>query len=166
MSMIADQQEMQSPAEPATGPLGDSPLPQSTGRDYHWTMLAISLGVIVLACVLQVRGDQRVQFHWLAGWTLPELCQSKALLGWDCPGCGLTRSFIHLAHGDLAASLQVHRLGWLLALFVLVQIPYRLWALCSTTGSPLGHRLPWIAMWTIVFLLIANWFGGLVERFA
>jgi hypothetical protein len=33
----------------------------------------------------------------------------------ECPGCGLTRSIIELAHGNLESSLASHRLGLLLA---------------------------------------------------
>jgi hypothetical protein len=133
---------------------------------YHWVMLALSLAVIVLACLLSVRGDQRVEFGVLHGWPIPELCQSKALFGIDCPGCGLTRSFIYLAHGDVAASYQRHRLGWLLAIVVLLQIPYRVWAIRSGSAAPLGTRLPWVGMWIVVLLLMANWIAKLVERLA
>lgn len=131
---------------------------------YHRTMLLLSLAVIILACVLSVRGDQRVEMGWLRGWPIPELCQSKALFGWDCPGCGLTRSFIHLAHGDLSASFRIHRLGWLLALLVVLQVPYRIWAMQTPGGAPLGTRLPWIGTWLIVLLLMANWIARIIEQ--
>lgn len=133
-------------------------------KSYHRTMLALSLAVIVLAVVLSVRRDQRVEFGWLQGWPIPELCQSKALFGWDCPGCGLTRSFIHLAHGDIRASYEIHRLGWLLALLVVLQVPYRLWALRFPGGSPLGARIPWVGTWLIVLLLMANWIARIVQQ--
>lgn len=32
----------------------------------------------------------------------------------DCPFCGMTRSFVALAHGDLAAALRFHPAGPLL----------------------------------------------------
>lgn len=133
---------------------------------YHWIMLGLSVAVIVLACLLSVRGDQRVEFGALHGWAIPELCQSKALFGIDCPGCGLTRSFIHLAHGDVAASYQRHRLGWLLAIVVVMQIPYRAWAIRSKSQAPLGTKWPWVGAWIVVLLLMANWIAKLVEQFA
>lgn len=129
-------------------------------------MLGLSVAVIVLACLLSVRGDQRVEFGAFHGWPIPELCQSKALFGVDCPGCGLTRSFIYLAHGDFTASFHRHRLGWLLALVVVVQVPYRVWAIRSGNAAPLGTKLPWAGMWTIMLLLIANWIAKLIEQFA
>jgi len=44
-------------------------------------------------------------------------------LGFDCPGCGLTRSFAAMAHGHLQKGIDMHPLGlviaiWLLYLFV------------------------------------------------
>lgn len=39
------------------------------------------------------------------------LCAVKALTGADCPGCGLTRAFLLIAHGRLAAAAAVQPLG-------------------------------------------------------
>lgn len=150
------------PQSPDDQPSGRQQHSAAPYADYHRLCLTISIGVLVLACLLHVRTDQRVSLGLLPNWPLPEVCQSKVLLGLDCPGCGLTRSFIHLAHGDLAASLAVHSLGWLVALFVAAQIPYRLWALRSPTGAPLGERLPWIIAITTIVLLLANWITRLL----
>ena len=35
-------------------------------------------------------------------------CPSRALLHFDCPGCGMQRSFICLLQGDLKNSLHYH----------------------------------------------------------
>ncbi|MFO1091819.1 MAG: DUF2752 domain-containing protein [Planctomycetaceae bacterium] len=131
--------------------------------EYHRLVLGLAVCVLVAAFLLQVRPDQRVAVRFVPQWPLPEVCQSKVLLGIDCPGCGLTRSFVHLAHGNLAASLAVHPLGWLVALFVAAQIPYRAWALRSPTGAPLGGRLPWIATAALVVLLFAAWLARLIS---
>ncbi|MBL8850825.1 MAG: DUF2752 domain-containing protein [Planctomycetaceae bacterium] len=125
--------------------------------DYHRLILILAAGVLLAACVLQVRPDQRVELSLLPDWPFPEVCQSKRMLGWECPGCGLTRSFVHLAHGDIPASLAVHPLGWLIALFVALQFPYRVWALRTPGSAPLGERIPWVIAGTLVLLLIANW---------
>ncbi|MBS1708829.1 MAG: DUF2752 domain-containing protein [Armatimonadetes bacterium] len=44
-------------------------------------------------------------------------CPSVVLFHRPCPGCGLTTSWTHLLHGDLAASLHDHPFGPLLYLF-------------------------------------------------
>ena len=47
------------------------------------------------------------------GWVEagPSLCPFRLASGLPCPGCGLTRSVVALAHGDLSASLYYHPLG-------------------------------------------------------
>ncbi|MEK6261049.1 MAG: DUF2752 domain-containing protein [Planctomycetota bacterium] len=94
-------------------------------RQLHRCHLWFAAAIVVLACLLTVRDDQRVALRPLPNVALPESCPSKIYFGIDCPGCGLTRSFIHLAAGNLAASFATHRVGWLLALAVLGQFPYR-----------------------------------------
>lgn len=62
----------------------------------------------------------------LFGWEVPPLCLWNNLTGIDCPGCGLTRSFTWMGHGDVVASFDRHRLGPVLYLAVWVQVPLRL----------------------------------------
>jgi len=38
-------------------------------------------------------------------------CPSALILGRPCPGCGLTTSWTHLLHGQIAESFRVHWLG-------------------------------------------------------
>ncbi|MEZ6056852.1 MAG: DUF2752 domain-containing protein [Planctomycetaceae bacterium] len=132
----------------------------STGltlRTLHWTMLGLATLVLVMAASLRVRNDQRVEFFFAPGHPLPEACSAKRTLGLDCPGCGLTRSFVYLMQGDLAASRKVHTFGWLMFLVVLVQYPYRYWALRDPRQPPFGHLLPWTPIMGIVLLLWADW---------
>ena len=42
----------------------------------------------------------------------PILCPFRLATGLPCPGCGLTRSWIALAHGDVRGSLGEHPFGW------------------------------------------------------
>ena len=42
---------------------------------------------------------------------LPTLCVFRLLTGIPCPGCGLTRSCVCLAHGRLGESVAYHPLG-------------------------------------------------------
>ena len=125
----------------------------------HVEMLVVAGAVVVLAFFLEVHSDQRVAFSLFPAWPLPETCPSRSLFHIDCPGCGLTRSFIYLAHGDWAASLAIHRVGWLMALAVVWQFPYRIVALRSQTGAPLGNSVPKLFGWLLIVALIANWFA-------
>jgi hypothetical protein len=51
------------------------------------------------------------------GLGLP-LCMFRQLTGLPCPGCGLTRSMIVLAHGDLATAALMHPGGFPLFLLL------------------------------------------------
>jgi hypothetical protein len=122
----------------------------------HWAILAASLVVFGLALVLSVRGEEQVIVPG-AGKPLPGLCGSKMLFGVNCPGCGLTRCFIHLAHGianttlaagkavrgelsaaantagearnNLARAWHYNPGGLVLFSVMLAQIPFRSWKL-------------------------------------
>jgi hypothetical protein len=140
----------------------DLPADERIRRRRHREMLVISSLVVILAILLQVRPDGRVQF-WLApGLPLPESCPSYAYFGVKCPGCGLTRSFIYLAHGSWAESWHVHRIGWLLAAAVVVQFPYRILALRRPDRPLLGTTLLSLFGWALVVLLLANWLFNVI----
>jgi hypothetical protein len=123
----------------------------------HRTMLIVACGVVVLSLLLHVRSDQRVEFTWLPNIPLPESCWTYSLFGTKCPGCGLTRSIVYLAHGDWQASLAIHRLGILMAVAILAQFPYCIAGLFWKKDYPLGHRFASIVAWTLIVLLIGNW---------
>lgn len=123
----------------------------------HRQMLAMACGIIVLSLLLKVRDDDHAAFRFLPDWPIPSSCPSQIFFGVDCPGCGLTRSFVYLAHGDWGQAFSKHRLGWLLALSVVLQIPYRLAALFSSNRAPLGALFPRLFGMVLIVALIGNW---------
>ena len=128
---------------------------QPVSRRRHKEMLCVAALILVLAFVLQVKGEEKVIMPGLPAYPLPETCVARQLWGIRCPGCGLTRSFIFLAHGDWSASFRMHRLGWLLAAAVIIQLPYRALALRGRPTLPL-----WLGRLfglTLIVLLIGNW---------
>jgi hypothetical protein len=135
---------------------GDRPEGRAA-RTHHRTMLLISCGVVVLAFLFEVRPDQRVALPVAPQYPMPETCMSRQLFGLHCPGCGLTRSLIHLAHGDWRASMAMHRLGWMMAAAVLLQFPYRISCLRHGSALPLGKRIPQWFGYALVFAMIVNW---------
>jgi hypothetical protein len=120
-------------------------------------MLAMACGIIVLSFVLVVRSDEHAACALLPGWPIPSTCPSQSIFGIDCPGCGLTRSFIFLAHGDWHNAFLRNRMGWLLAFAVLLQLPYRLIALRGPNRMPLGRRIPQLFGMVLIVGLIGNW---------
>ncbi|HWB10720.1 MAG TPA: DUF2752 domain-containing protein [Pirellulales bacterium] len=125
-------------------------------RNHHWVMLAVAVAVVVAATVLEVQPEERVALRGLSRYPLPHLCMSRSLLGLSCPGCGLTRSFVYLAHGRWQEAWRVHRLGWLLAGLVLIQLPYRGMILARLMRPISSRAAQWLA-WGLVGLMAANW---------
>jgi len=132
-------------------------------RKRHWEMLGIATFVVVMAFALDVLpGGTRVAFHGLHQWPLPQTCVFRTATGRNCAGCGLTRSFILLAHGHFRESVHMHRLGWLMALGFLVQFPYRLLSLWRPDRPLLPQPVPEVFGWGLVVVLFANWLAGMV----
>jgi hypothetical protein len=69
------------------------------------------------------------QWVYALGWQVPELCTLRKVLGIRCPGCGLTRSFVFMGHGEWWTALRMNWLGPPFWLIVASQIPLRIWAL-------------------------------------
>jgi hypothetical protein len=81
----------------------------------RWAPVACLVGLTTLALLP------------LDGFGVP-LCAFKFMTGLPCPGCGLTRSLIHLAHGDVGGAAVMNPVGLVLfpvlaALALLVFIP-------------------------------------------
>lgn len=96
---------------------------RATGRAVDRDILLVAVGVLLLAAALQVTPAR--DGVTLFGWRLPEVCTAKRALGVECPGCGLTRSFVLGVRGDLGAATRLHPLGAVLLLFTASQVPYR-----------------------------------------
>ncbi|HET6251318.1 MAG TPA: DUF2752 domain-containing protein [Tepidisphaeraceae bacterium] len=126
----------------------------SIAARWHWLILALALCIVAAALALRVQGDC-VALWFLPGHPLPQVCVMRNWLGINCPGCGLTRSFVYMAHGRWRAAYHIHRLGWLLGAIVAGQIPYRL--LCIYY-KPVVTRTECIWVFgVLVFLMVANW---------
>jgi hypothetical protein len=137
--------------------VGDAALTAAPRR--HWEMLALAAGITSLAALLQVQPDGlRVGFH-LGGWggELPPTCPLHAIGGIPCPGCGLTRSFVHLAHGDFAAAWEANRMGPAMAGAVLAQFPYRLAVLATRPAWRMPRRWANVIAAALIGGLVANW---------
>ncbi|MBI1904560.1 MAG: DUF2752 domain-containing protein [Planctomycetia bacterium] len=86
---------------------------------------------------------------------LPDLCHVRRFLGINCPGCGLTRCFLCLARGDLAAAWHFNAAGFLWFVAVLFQLPYRCvqaWRAGRGRRTQFPMRL---ATWTVIVLVAA-----------
>lgn len=157
--MSTNDAAQQSPAKRASGT-------DRSGASYHATLLLLSLAVIVLAVVLRVPDEQNVALPGIST-PLPTLCTMRRLLGIDCPGCGLTRCFISLAHGSLARAWHFNPAGLLLFALVAAQIPFRavqLWRIRRGKPELNASRCNWLLL-VFAAALIGQWIVKLVMRY-
>jgi hypothetical protein len=84
-------------------------------------------------------------------WFRLPFCPLASVLGVPCPGCGLTRATLALAHGELSHALELHPLAFVLA-------PLFIWAMTSAAISYIrGPRAArpvrlWLASRTVTVL--------------
>jgi len=93
------------------------------------TVIAWLTGLVALmlaSALLRYDAPGTVRLPWI-GTALPESCGAKRNFGLDCPGCGLTRSFILSADGRWAEAFQMHPAGTFAFAFLALLIPLRLW---------------------------------------
>jgi hypothetical protein len=140
---------------------GNPTLSGSVG--HHREVLAIAFAATFLAFALVEVADGQVAVRGFTQYPLPESCLSRSLFGLKCPGCGLTRSIIHLAEGDWRASWRSHRLGGLMAAVIVFQIPYRLLALRRPDRTLIPARWQAAMGYVLIVLLLLNWCSDLVS---
>ncbi|MFV1967569.1 MAG: DUF2752 domain-containing protein [Pirellulaceae bacterium] len=130
----------------------------------HWVLLVLAASVLVVSLVLHVRGERRVVIP-IVDVTLPGVCSYRQLLGIDCPGCGLTRCFISMAHGDIVRAWHYNPAGIYLFLVVLFQIPYRGFQLRRLRLGQHEYDMGWlagVALGLLMVALLAQWVARVV----
>jgi hypothetical protein len=141
-----------------------SPRP-STG--IHWLILTLATGVVAASFVLQVSDKQSVVVP-LVEQPFPGVCTFKRIVGVDCPGCGMTRSFVSLAHGQWALAWQFNPVGFLFFPVVAFQIPYRILQLVRIRRGQREWSLVGIDQWVLViiaFALLVQWIVAIVKDY-
>jgi hypothetical protein len=123
---------------------------------FHQVCLALAAGVLALALILRVDGAGRVVVPVL-DLPLPEICTAQRWFGLNCPGCGLTRSFISLAHADAASAWRFNPAGLLWFGVACAQIPYRMLQL-----RRLGRKQPELRVHGLFNLVLCGCVGMLV----
>jgi hypothetical protein len=73
------------------------------------------------------------------GDSLGGMCWFRAVFHVDCPFCGMTRSFVALAHGDVAGGFRFHPAGPLLFVAMAVAL-VALVTVFVRRGQPLVER--------------------------
>ena len=129
-----------------------------SAKQYQLILLTMALFVLAASFILQPPTNYAVM---LPGFDveIPGICVWRRATGADCPGCGLTRSFICLAHGDLNSAWQYNPAGLLLFLVCVAQIPYRGYQYYRLRHgrSEWQSRIGSIVIWIAVVALLAQW---------
>lgn len=136
-------------------------------RRFHVVWLCLAAGVVLLSTLMQIRNSQQVTVP-LTQIPLPELCSFRRMTGMDCAGCGMTRCFISLGHGDVLGAWNYNPAGILLYGIVLFQIPFRGWQLWRIQrGLPEVHLSSYGYSGMVLFavLMVAQWGIKVVTHF-
>ena len=126
---------------------------------YHMVVLGICSAIFLLSLLMSVRDERQVLVPIL-GTPLPELCMFRRMTGTGCPGCGMTRCFISLAHGDWRSAWHYNPAGPLLFAILAFQIPFRLVQLYRIRrGLPELRTgwLPQVLFGILGLLMIGQW---------
>lgn len=163
-TMSADGSPVVDPSPPAIPPIPAELLPPRPATaasrwQYHFWVLAVATVVLGLSLLMDVSDETSGSLPLIG--ELPRLCTWQQLIGADCPGCGLTRSFSSLAHGDWIAAWNYNAAGWLFFAICIYQLPFRGWQLARIyRGLPdRRHSLLVvnIVVWTLLIVLITQW---------
>lgn len=124
-------------------------------RIYHVTLFVIALLATTLPFVLAIDADGRVA---AGGMRLRGFCLARDVFDTPCPGCGLTRAFVRIAHGDWAAAFEMNRLGFAMFLLLALQVPWRLFLLTAKPKlTPREERLLGVIPRILLVALAMNW---------
>ncbi len=129
----------------------------------HLGFFLAAVAVVTLSFTMTIIGSQLV---CLPGYPLPvpESCTARLLLGMDCPGCGLTRAFISISHGQFRAAWDFNPAAYFVYLFVLVQLPWQLYQMRRNLKGIPSYERSWIYILPIAaaLLLVIQWLVRLV----
>lgn len=142
-------------------------IPRPPDVKFHLVWLCMSAGIVILSMLMQVRNSQQVTIPFTQ-IPLPELCSFRRMTGMDCAGCGMTRCFISLGHGDVPAAWNYNPSGILLYGILLFQIPFRAWQLWRIRrGLPESHfsGYGYSAMVLFALFMVAQWGIKLAAQF-
>ncbi len=100
----------------------------------HLVILIICCGIIAAALII-TPAKTEISYLKIGSIPLPDTCIFHNLTGLPCPGCGLSRSIVAAAHGEIINSFSHHRLGLLTLVYILLQFVFRLgWILFPEYG--------------------------------
>lgn len=114
--------------------------------------LALATGLVALAGIGLLR-----HFDLDAIGSLLPGCAFRALTGWYCPGCGVTRMLYALAHFDIPRAFSMNPLALLILALSPLLAAWTVGGWQPAALQPLAQLLARPAFWLV--LLPAYWLG-------
>ena len=132
----------------------------------HGLFFGLALAVIGTSFLLRSEGQESV-FLPGAKQAMPEMCASRRIFGLPCPGCGLTRSFVSISHGQLSRAWNFNPVSFLLYPFIFVQIPWNAMQYCLIRKRGYGIHLPYVHFLPIMIavVLLLRWLTLVPQMF-
>ncbi len=124
----------------------------------HALFFLMAAIILLMSFIMRTDGDQAV---FLPGSSspLPDTCSSRRLLGIDCPGCGMTRAFISISHGEFARAWHLNHASLVVYFFVAVQIPWHANQIkrLRRNQRPMEWSFVYLTPVAVVVVLSINW---------
>ncbi|UEA58283.1 DUF2752 domain-containing protein [Gordonia otitidis] len=87
----------------------------------------------------------------------PDVCPFRIMTGLPCPGCGLTRSWTHLMHGDVAGAIALNVFGPITMAVTAIAVVLAVWRLMAGPAAlarlRLGRLMPYalavVGIWLV-----------------
>ncbi|MFK7769095.1 MAG: DUF2752 domain-containing protein [Mariniblastus sp.] len=124
----------------------------------HVFFVVLAAGILLASMLMSSQGETGVYLPGLST-PMPPTCASRRLFDLECPGCGMTRAFISISHGQFARAWKFNPASFIVYAFAAAQIPWHLmqiWRLRT-------NRLPVAWTWTyfipifIVIVMLSAW---------
>ncbi len=137
------------------------------GTLLHWVFLVLATLVMLASFSFRVRNGEQVIVP-LIDKPLPGTCTFRNVTGVPCPGCGLTRSFISIGHGQWLDAWHYNPAGFVFFAMIAFQIPYRIYQIFRIRRGRHQHRFRYLDNWVLIVLVIAlvlQWIYGRIVQF-
>ncbi|ACY22655.1 hypothetical protein Gbro_3461 [Gordonia bronchialis DSM 43247] len=103
--------------------------PPSLGLAGAAVVAGVGTTAIAIACIWSPAGAS----------SGPEVCPFRLATGLPCPGCGLTRSWVSLMHGDVSAAFSFNAFGPLALAATTVAVVIAVWSLVTRSSAPIDR---------------------------
>ena len=139
------------------------PLTMRTHVSLHLFFMLFSAVLIGLSFFFVLEGNTGVRIPGMPT-AMPETCNAKRMFGIDCPGCGLTRSFISMSSGRFQKAIRFNPSGPLSYLFVLIQIPWHLFQLIRLMIGKIPVESVWlyVPIYVVCGAMMLQWIWRIV----